>query len=69
MKASKIYNYNYKGFTFSIERNYRNDNFLSLITNTNNTAYRERIIPIRQMFLTLKKAKQHAIEMIQMQAV
>lgn len=64
-EIEKVYNFNVSGFTFSIKRNKRKDVFLGLITNTNNTKYIERIQPIKRVFLTIKGAKNHAIEMIQ----
>lgn len=60
----KVWNMNIEGFTFKIERNKRKDVFLGCITNTNNTEYIDKIYPKQVHFLTLKKAKLHAIEMI-----
>lgn len=60
----KVFECNYNGYTFRIERNGRKDCKLSMITNSNNTQYIEKIVPIRSWFLTLKAAKNHAIEMI-----
>ena len=59
------YNYNISGYTFTIQRTARKDNFLSVIINENNKDYKESIHPKRTVFLTLKGAKKHALEMIE----
>lgn len=64
----KVFSYNFNGYTFKVERNGRKDCYLSMITNTNNTQYNEKIMPMQSWFLTLKGAKNHAMEMIKRSA-
>lgn len=63
-KDMKTFEFNFNGYTFTVERNKRKDCFLGIITNTNNNDYIEKIIPSRRLFLTLKGAKEHALELI-----
>lgn len=61
----KNYNYNISGYTFTIQRTARKDNFLGVIINENNKNYKESIYPKRTVFLTLKGAKKYALETIE----
>jgi hypothetical protein len=63
-EIEKVLNFEIKGYSFKIERNKRKDVFLGIITNNNNTSFIERIQPIRVVFLSIKGAKNHAIDMI-----
>lgn len=63
-ELEKVFQFNHNGYVFDIKRNKRKDCFLSNIVNTNNTEYTEKIIPIKRVFLTLKGAKSHALDMI-----
>lgn len=61
-QIEKTWNIEINGYTFSIERNKRKDVFLSkIIVDTKNKGF---IGIKKQHFLTLKGAKQHALEMI-----
>ena len=64
-EIKQTYFYNYNGATFSIDRNFRNDNFLSRIKLPNkNKICTEWILPPAKTFLTLKAAKNFAIKLI-----
>lgn len=60
----KTYCYNYKGFYFEINRNFRNDNFLQKIKDNNET-FLSYIVPPKTVFLSIKAAKNYAIQLIE----
>ena len=61
-EIEKTWNLDVNGYNFTIKRNKRKDVFLSkIIIDTKNKGY---IGVRREHFLTLKGAKQHALQMI-----